>query len=149
MRIAHAAGASLPVVLASLAPCVVAVSGGVDSLLLAVVAGRVLRDTVVMAHAAGPAVPPDDTARVRETAAAEGWNLRCVAAGELDDPDYVRNPVDRCFFCKSRLYAALCALGGQAFPAGRRPSSLEPIPTTCRTTVPAWRRPDASACATP
>lgn len=123
MRIEHHAGSALPVLLETLAPAVVAVSGGVDSLLLAVVAGRTLGGRVVMGHGSGPAVPPDDTARVRETAAAEGWNLHEVAPGELDDPDYVSNPVDRCFYCKTRLYAALRRLGDKAFP-GRRASLL-------------------------
>jgi uncharacterized protein len=115
MKIIHAAGVTLPTLLASMAPCVVAVSGGVDSMLLAVVAGRTLGDRVVMAHARGPAVPPEDSRRVREMALAEGWELRQVSAGEMDDPDYVRNPVDRCFFCKSHLYATLRALGDTVF----------------------------------
>lgn len=119
MKITHAAGVTLPTLLASMAPCVVAVSGGVDSMLLAVVAGRTLGDRVVMAHARGPAVPPEDSRRVREMAAAEGWELRQVSAGEMDDPDYVRNPVDRCFFCKSHLYATLRVLGDTEF-AGRK-----------------------------
>ena len=116
MRITNYAGAALPAVLAALAPCVVAVSGGVDSLLLAVVAGRTLGNDVLMAHAAGPSVPPDDTARVRETALAEGWELRLVTAGEMDDPNYVNNPVERCFYCKSRLYGVLGAVAAAAFP---------------------------------
>lgn len=116
MSIINSAGTALPAVLAALAPCVVAVSGGVDSLLLAVVAGRTLGRDVVMAHAAGPSVPPHDSARVRETALAEGWDLRLVTAGEMDDPNYVNNPVDRCFYCKSRLYGVLGELAGAAFP---------------------------------
>jgi uncharacterized protein len=116
MDITHGAGLMLPVVLSSLAPCVVAVSGGVDSLLLAVVAGRVLGPDVVMAHGLSPAVPPEDSARVRETALAEGWTLREVTAGEMDDPNYLRNPVDRCFYCKSKLYAVLGRLALTAFP---------------------------------
>jgi pyridinium-3,5-biscarboxylic acid mononucleotide sulfurtransferase len=116
MRIAHCPGAALPGLLASMAPCLAAVSGGVDSLVLAVVAGRVLGDRLVVAHAAGPAVPADDFRRVRETAAVEGWNLRLVAAGELHDPAYVANPVDRCYHCKNRLYAALSALAREIFP---------------------------------
>ena len=118
MRIINSAGAALPAVLVSLAPCVVAVSGGVDSLLLAVVAGRALGNNAIMAHAAGPSVPPEDSARVGETATAEGWNLRLVTAGEMDDPNYVNNPVDRCFYCKSHLYTVLGALAATAF-AGR------------------------------
>ncbi len=116
MMFVNCAGALLPDVLQAQAPCVAAVSGGVDSLVLAVVAGRVLGSRVVVAHAVGPAVPPDDTRRVRETAAAEGWDLRLVTAGEMDDPDYVRNPADRCFYCKSRLYGVLRQLAEAAFP---------------------------------
>jgi pyridinium-3,5-biscarboxylic acid mononucleotide sulfurtransferase len=117
MVITHPAGAGLPGVLKALPlPCIAAVSGGVDSLLLAVVAGRVLGENLVVAHAVGPAVPGDGTDRVRETAAAEGWRLYCLTAGEMDDPAYVANPADRCFHCKSRLYAALGALAREVFP---------------------------------
>ena len=116
MSIKSSAGARLPDVLQSYGVCLAAVSGGVDSLLLGVVAGRVLGDRLVVAHGLGPAVPPDDTRRLREVAAAEGWNLREVAAGEMDDPDYVANPTDRCFFCKSRLYGVMAALAREVFP---------------------------------
>lgn len=116
MRIAHSPGRELPARLAALGPCVAAVSGGVDSLLLAVLAGRVLGERLVVAHAAGPAVPPEDSRRVREMAAAEGWRLCLVTPGELDDPVFVANPVDRCYYCKSRLYAALRELARASFP---------------------------------
>jgi len=118
MRIAHAAAAALPAVLASLAPCLAAVSGGVDSLVLGVVAGRVLGKRLVVAHAVGPAVPEDDTRRLQAVAAAEGWTVRLVAAGEMADDAYVANPAERCFFCKSRLYGVLTALGREVFPEG-------------------------------
>ena len=36
-----------------------------------------------------------------------GWRLRIIGAGEFDDPDYLKNPVNRCYFCKSNLYARI------------------------------------------
>ncbi|MEA3278305.1 MAG: adenine nucleotide alpha hydrolase [Pseudomonadota bacterium] len=93
--------------LARLAPVTIAVSGGVDSMTLAIAAGRTLGPQAVMFHALSPAVPPAATARVKETARAERWNLHLVNAGEFRDEDYLKNPYRRCFHCKKNLYATL------------------------------------------
>jgi uncharacterized protein len=109
-----AAIARLETVLRDCAPCVVAVSGGVDSLTLATLAHRVLGAAAHMVHAVSPAVPPAATARVRALATAAGWRLSVLGAGEFDDPRYLANPADRCYFCKSNLYATLAeAVPGQ------------------------------------
>ena len=97
-------------VLAGYGACVVAASGGVDSLLLAVLAHRVLGVRAVVAHAAGPAVPAGDTARLHQAARMEGFAVRQVDAGEMRDPRYLKNPVDRCYHCKTGLYRTLSAL---------------------------------------
>jgi len=91
-------------VLGNLDRAAIAVSGGVDSMTLAVVAGRMTGQDFEMFHALSPAVPGDATARVRRHAAQEGWRLSEINAGEFDDPDYRANPVNRCFYCKSNLY---------------------------------------------
>ncbi|MBS1181102.1 MAG: adenine nucleotide alpha hydrolase [Proteobacteria bacterium] len=88
----------------------VAVSGGVDSMVLAHVVHGHTRTRLVAFHAASPAVPASATERVRIHAQRFGWQLRVVDAGELDDPTYRANPVDRCFFCKSRLYDRIRAV---------------------------------------
>ena len=86
----------------------IAVSGGVDSMTLAEFAHRTAVPAT-MFHAVSPAVPGHATDRVRRHAAARGWDLQVVGAGEFDDPDYVANPVNRCYFCKSNLYSRLRA----------------------------------------
>lgn len=85
----------------------VAVSGGVDSVTLACAAHRRLGGGAVMFHAVSPAVPPEATERTRRHAARFGWHLEVIDAGEFADPEYLRNPVNRCFYCKTSLYAAI------------------------------------------
>ena len=84
-------------------PMAVAVSGGVDSMTLAVVASRVRPETRIF-HAISPAVPAAATARVRSYARSEKWRLTVVDAGEMADENYLNNPANRCYFCKTNLY---------------------------------------------
>jgi pyridinium-3,5-biscarboxylic acid mononucleotide sulfurtransferase len=88
-------------------PIAVAVSGGIDSLTLSHFAHRLMGDRVTMFHAVSPAVPGDATARVERLADERGWRLEVIDAREFADADYMANPVDRCFFCKTNLYGAI------------------------------------------
>nr|WP_299506187.1 adenine nucleotide alpha hydrolase [uncultured Rhizobium sp.] len=100
----------MPLILADIiaGPSAIAVSGGVDSMTLAVFAHRLLgRSNVVMMHAMSPAVPPEASERVRGWARSEGWDLQILDAGEFGDRNYLANPVNRCFFCKSNLYGSI------------------------------------------
>ena len=85
----------------------VAVSGGVDSMTLSAVAHRALESRARMYHAVSPAVPPEATARVERVARREGWRLEVLDAGEFADERYRLNPVNRCYYCKGNLYAAI------------------------------------------
>lgn len=96
---------------------VVAVSGGVDSMTLAAAVHAIGGDVLAM-HACSPAVPAEASARVRETAARRGWRLEIIDAGEFADARYRANPVNRCFFCKSNLYAAIRARTGRPILSG-------------------------------
>ncbi|MDE0202340.1 MAG: hypothetical protein OXK73_07895 [Rhodospirillaceae bacterium] len=94
-------------VLGGIGRAAVAVSGGVDSMTLAVLTGRRLGAESAMFHAVSPAVPPEATERVRAFAAREEWQLTVLDAGEFDDPAYRANPANRCYYCKTNLYGAL------------------------------------------
>jgi uncharacterized protein len=98
---------SLGAVLDGIGRVAVAVSGGVDSMTLAVFAHRHLPRRVEMFHALSPAVPEEATRRVRSMAGREGWCLQVIDAREFDDPDYRANPLNRCFYCKTNLYSAI------------------------------------------
>jgi len=114
----------LEAVLLGCAPAAVAVSGGVDSMTLAALAGRRLGSRVAVIHAVSPAVPPSATRRVRRHAEAEGWDLRLVDAGEFQDETYLANPADRCFFCKHNLYRTLSKLGPATLLSGTNTDDL-------------------------
>ena len=83
---------------------VLAVSGGIDSMLLALVAFNQERKNIEIFHAVSPAVQPDGTDRVKQFSRRFGWPLRIVEANEFKDENYIANPVNRCFFCKNNLY---------------------------------------------
>jgi uncharacterized protein len=99
--------ADLKKVLAGTGPIAVAVSGGVDSMTLAVVAHR-SNSQCQMFHALSPAVPDQATERVKRYAEQEGWELHLIDAGEIRDPKYVANPANRCYYCKTNLYDTVC-----------------------------------------
>jgi pyridinium-3,5-biscarboxylic acid mononucleotide sulfurtransferase len=86
---------------------VIACSGGVDSLLLADIAHELGPRTTTIAHSISPAVPPSATRRVQQVAADLGWRLELVESHEFEDPQYLSNPRNRCYFCKSNLYTEL------------------------------------------
>lgn len=105
--------------LASLGDVSIAVSGGIDSLTLAVIATRLLGPARVnIIHAVSAAVPGEATERVRMLAGSEGFDLEIIDAGEFSDPDYLRNPVNRCFFCKGNLYGAIAARSSRQLLSG-------------------------------
>ncbi len=92
-------------ILVNIGRAVIAVSGGIDSTLLAVIAGRTAGFEVEMFHAVSPAVPQRATQRVRQFAEAENWLLTVADTGEFRDERYLLNPINRCYHCKTKLYS--------------------------------------------
>lgn len=112
-------------VLAVMPDLAVAVSGGVDSLTLAHVAAEICPGFEAV-HALSPAVPSSATGRVRRHAKASGWRFREIDAGEFSDADYLNNPLDRCYFCKSNLYRGMRGIvGTKAIASGTNLDDLD------------------------
>jgi uncharacterized protein len=101
-----------------------AVSGGVDSMALAHVAQRFARARPTMYHATGPAVPAAARERVEAHAARHDWALVVLDAGEFADLRYRANPVDRCYYCKSNLYARIRGLTADPIASGTNRDDL-------------------------
>ena len=87
-----------------LGSALVAYSGGVDSALLLLLAREALGERAVAFTALSPAIAPDELAGAREVARLIGGVHVEKRSGELDDPDYAKNPTNRCYFCKTELY---------------------------------------------
>jgi uncharacterized protein len=104
--------------LAGTGGAVVAFSGGVDSAFVLALAREVLGDRAVALTAHSPSVPQAERLEARALAARLGVRHLEVESREGDDPRYVANGPDRCFYCKSELYR-LCAEAarGQGLPA--------------------------------
>ena len=103
----------------------IAVSGGVDSMTLAHVASRFSRTWTTMFHATGPAVPAAARGRVEKHAARHRWRLVLLDAREQVDPRYRANPVDRCYYCKSNLYARIREATPDAIASGTNRDDLD------------------------
>lgn len=87
----------------------VALSGGVDSSLVAAAAARALGPRALAVTGDSASLPPGELDRIRGFCRAIGLDHEVVRTAELEDPDYVRNDPDRCYHCKSELYRAVSA----------------------------------------
>jgi uncharacterized protein len=98
-------------------PMVVAYSGGVDSGLLAFVAHRVLGERMRCVIGVSASLSAGEEAAALAFLARHGIPCERIATGEVDDPRYRANGPDRCYFCKSELFARIeAAPAARAFP---------------------------------
>ncbi|KAA6457277.1 ATP-dependent sacrificial sulfur transferase LarE [Acidobacteria bacterium AB60] len=99
--------------LASCDKLLVAYSGGVDSAFLAATAHRILGDRMLAVLADSPSLARRDLRQAQDFAAAQGIPLKTIQTEELERPEYQKNDANRCFHCKTELFAGMEALGAQ------------------------------------
>ncbi len=103
----------------------IAVSGGVDSLTLAAYSNRFFSGEVTMYHAISPAVPPQATERAMRLSQKEQWKLKVIDAYEFKDENYLNNPINRCFYCKSNLYGTISKVTNHQIFSGANTDDLK------------------------
>lgn len=90
---------------------IVAFSGGVDSTFLGWAAKEAVGERALLVTADSETYPSSELAEARRLAALIGLPHTVVQTRELDNPDYAKNPPNRCFFCKDELFTRLLAIG--------------------------------------
>jgi uncharacterized protein len=96
--------------LKSYGSCLVAYSGGVDSVFLARVAHDVLRDRALAAIADSPSLPRRELQDALDIAAKFVFPVRVINTQEFANANYTANPSNRCYFCKHELFEELTPL---------------------------------------
>lgn len=107
----------LDAILDSFPRVLIAYSGGVDSACLLYAARRRLGDRAQAVIADSPSLPRAELNAALDLAARMGARTEVVRTTEFDDPHYVANPVDRCYFCKHALFEKMESLARErGFP---------------------------------
>ena len=90
---------------------IVAFSGGVDSTFLGWAAKEAVGERALLVTADSETYPSSELGEARRLAAFIGLPHTVVQTRELDNPEYAKNPPNRCFFCKDELFTRLLAIG--------------------------------------
>lgn len=94
-------------------PLAVAFSGGVDSSLLLKIAHDTLGEKVLALFADSVVQPKEERRGALDTARVIGAPLEIVDFDPLALPEFVANPIDRCYHCKKSIFSVFLELAGQ------------------------------------
>jgi pyridinium-3,5-biscarboxylic acid mononucleotide sulfurtransferase len=92
---------------------VIAFSGGIDSSTLAAISHNVLGAKAVAVTATSPTYTPEELEEAKGIAKEIGIRLIVVETDELLNENFVRNPENRCYYCKKELLKQLLEKAGE------------------------------------
>ncbi|MBN2610897.1 MAG: ATP-dependent sacrificial sulfur transferase LarE [Bacteroidales bacterium] len=99
-------------ILRQMGQIVVAYSGGVDSAFLLKVATDTLGSNALGILAISPTYPSREYEKAKNLAHKMGARLQIIQTHEMDKEEFIKNPVNRCYFCKSELFDCILELAG-------------------------------------
>lgn len=86
---------------------IIALSGGVDSSTLAAICHNILGERAVAVTAKSPTYTPEEMDDAKRITKEIGIEHHIVETDELSNEDFVRNPENRCYYCKKELLDCL------------------------------------------
>jgi uncharacterized protein len=86
---------------------VIALSGGVDSSTLTAICYNILGEKAVAVTAKSSTYPPEEISEAQRVARGIGIKHYIIETDELSNENFVRNPENRCYYCKKELVGRL------------------------------------------